>query len=60
MVNTLGVGDCEIIATYKGVEYICKVVVYYNPAFDSEDDNWEDDLDADEDLTDEEWDMLLD
>ena len=60
MVNTIGVGDCEIIATYKGVEYVCKVVVYENPAFDSEDDSGEDDLDADEGFTDEEWDMLLD
>lgn len=60
MVNTLGVGDCEIIATYKGVEYVCKVVVYYNPEFDSEGDDGENDSGADDNLTDEEWESLMD
>lgn len=60
MVNTLGEGDCEIIATYKGVEYVCKVVVYYNPEFDSEGDDGENDSGADDNLTDEEWESLMD
>lgn len=58
-VETIKEGECEIIATYKGKEYVCKVVVYYDPAMEPEGDEpiYEEDEEVDEWYEDEEWNM---
>lgn len=56
-VETIKEGECEIIATYNGKEYVCEVVVYYDPAMEPEGDEpiYEEDEGADEWYADEEW-----
>ena len=58
-ITTIAAGNCEIIATYKGVEYICTVEVYYDPAMESEGEDFSEEEFTDEDHTEEDWEDFM-
>ena len=58
-ITTIAAGSCEIIATYKGVEYICIVEVYHDPAMESEGEDFSEEEFTDEDHTEEDWEDFM-